>query len=129
MRNFNIGRQATRLATLALLAGLGYSATAAFGADAPSVLVDARGLNLESREDIATLYSRLKFAAESVCGVMDARGYAPRHRALRCAEETLASVVAEIGTSQLRARHQAEVRMVRRSPDAVAPAATASASR
>jgi len=105
------------LAAVALTASFGLSAVnPAHGAEAASFVVDASGLDLKSRQDAAVLYSKLRFAAESVCGLHEARGYAPRRRARRCVDSTLEAVVSQVGARPLQARHYAEMRLVRRTP-------------
>ncbi len=117
MRNQRMGNKSSVLAGVALIASLGLTTgEAASGAENSSFVVDASGLNLQSGQGAAALYSKLHYAAEAVCGLHEARGYAPRRRARRCVDSTLDAVVAKVGGSLLRARHYAEIRQVRRLP-------------
>ncbi|MDH4023223.1 MAG: UrcA family protein [Gammaproteobacteria bacterium] len=128
MRNRRISNKSSALAAVGLIACLGLTTGAeASGATDSSLVVNAKDLNLQSIQGAATLYSRLRYAAEAVCGLHEARGYAPRRRARRCTDSTLDAVVAQVGGSLLRARHYAEIRQVRRSPAGDLSPVTASA--
>jgi UrcA family protein len=121
MRNRRIGNKSSALAAVALIAcfGLTTGAAASRSADSAadgSFVVHVQDLDLQSKQGAATLYSRLQYAAEAVCGLHEAHGYAPRRRARRCADSTLDAVVAQVGGSLLRARHYAESRQALRSP-------------
>jgi UrcA family protein len=128
MKNRRIGNKSSVLAAVALIAcfGLTTGAAASDAADS-SFVVHVKDLNLQSKQGAATLYSRLQYAAEAVCGLHEAHGYAPRRRARRCADGTLDAVVAQVGGSLLRARHYAESRQARRSPAGDLSPMTASA--
>jgi UrcA family protein len=110
-----------------LIASLGLNAAAASTADEGSFVVDATGLNLQSADGVAALYSQLRLAAESVCGLHEANGYVPRRQARRCVDDTLEAVVAEVGGRLLKARRRADIRLVRRSQDRILVPTTASA--
>jgi UrcA family protein len=125
-----MGNKSSVLAAVVLIASLGLTTgAAASGAEDSSFVVDASGLDLQSGQGAAALYSRLRYAAEAVCGLTEARGYAPRRRARRCVDSTLDAVVANVGGSLLRARHYAEMRQVPRSPAGDLSPMTASARR
>ncbi len=123
------GNRATSLAAVAMLASLGMSPAVTFSAEPASVAVDSSGVNLASGEGMAALYADLRRAAESVCGLREAHGYAPRRQARRCVEATLEAVVAEVGARRLTTHHHAAARLVRRSPEDAPLAAAVAAGR
>jgi UrcA family protein len=128
MSNSRVSNRTSVLAAIALTGSFGLSAgTTAHAAEAASFVVDASGLDLRSSKDVAMLYSKLRYAAETVCGLDEAHSYAPRRQARRCIDGTLDAVVAEVGAKKLRARHYAEMRVLQRSSSDTPVTTTASA--
>lgn len=130
MNTLHTGTRATGLAAATLIASLGLTPMAqASTAEDSSYVVDATGLDLQTMAGVAALYDKLRYAAESVCRLDVARGYAPRRQARRCVGDTLEAVVAKVGGSLLREQHYAEMRQVRRAPSGELSTATAAAGR
>ncbi|MBL8200018.1 MAG: UrcA family protein [Chromatiales bacterium] len=123
------GSRATALAAVAVLASLGMSPAVTFAAEPASAVVDASAVNLASGEGVAALYADLRRAAESVCGLREARGYASRSQARRCVRATLDAVVAEVGARPLTTQHHVAARVVRRPPEDAPSAAAVAAGR
>ncbi len=59
--------------------------------------VNLADLDLQSIDGVVALYSRLEVAADTVCGLALARGYAERQLARRCVAVTLAAEIRELG--------------------------------
>jgi len=127
MKNSRVSNRGSAMVAIALIGSLGLgAANAVHAAEEDTFVVDASGLDLRSIQDTAVLYSKLRYAAETVCGLHEAHGYATRRQARRCVDSTLEAAVASVGARPLRARHYAESRAVRRAPAEVAVATTAS---
>lgn len=96
--------------TLTSLLGLGAAAGAvscAQAAEAPSVTVSYRDLNLSRPTDVRTLYQRLERASAQVCGDMPSENLAQHLAYTRCYESALESAVLEVRSPELLALDRA----------------------
>jgi UrcA family protein len=64
-------------------------------------------LNLNSRDDVVTLYARIKAAANEVCEPADSRSIDTFVRMRRCKEQAISRAVADAQSSMLMAFHTA----------------------
>ena len=91
---------------LAILAVLGLLGSAQVLADEPakSLKVSYADLDLSTQAGAATLYSRIRSAAKTVCGYDDS---SYRHFAFtRCFKQAVGNAVAQVNNPQLTALHQ-----------------------
>jgi UrcA family protein len=110
-----LARTAFRFLQLALVALAGLSVNpqnvahaADPGRDAPpSVKVRISDLNLTSPEGAATLYTRIRNAARTVCGTVDTRLLEEKVDWDGCVNESIANAVAKVGSANLTAYHLA----------------------
>jgi UrcA family protein len=80
--------------------------------------VNFADLDLTRRDGIATLYSRIKSAANEVCEPVDSRTFESLVRVQRCKEQAISRAVMDVKSSQLTTFHmamtnQADVTLVR----------------
>jgi UrcA family protein len=102
-------RTAFRVLQLALVAVAGLSVNpqnvaraADPGRDAPpAVKVRISDLDLTSPEGTATLYTRIRNAARTVCGTVDIRLLEEKADWDRCVNESIANAVAKVGSDNL----------------------------
>ena len=71
----------------------------------PSRVVRFADLNLQSREGIRALYSRIRTAAQEVCGPVYFRVAESNMRQRRCQERAIDQAVAAVGSQSLTAFH------------------------
>ena len=88
------------------------SAAAASSYEVASRIVHFSDLNLNRREDVATLYSRIKSAANQVCGPTDSRSVDTVVRLRRCKERAIGQAVADVKSSQLLTFHMATTNQI-----------------
>jgi UrcA family protein len=95
--------------TLTSLLGLGAAAVAgsAPAAEAPTVTVSYKDLNMSRPTDVHTLYQRLERAAASVCSAQLTEELARRQAYTRCYESALESAVLEVRSPELLALDKA----------------------
>ena len=90
--------------TLTSLLGLGAAAgsvSCAQAAEAPTVKVSYKDLDLSRATDVHTLYRRLERASAQVCGDMPAASLAQRMAYERCYQSALESAVLEVRSPEL----------------------------
>jgi len=75
-------------------------------------VVNFSDLNLNSREDVATLYSRIKSAAKEVCEPADPRSHDTSARLRHCKERAIDEAVADAKSSQLLTFHMATTNQI-----------------
>jgi UrcA family protein len=98
--------------TLAIIAaGLGgwllaSTAFASTSGEAPSVRVAYSELDLGKDAGVERLYSRLRHAAEQVCGNVDNRDLAALRRQEACVHASLDRAVETVHSARLTARHK-----------------------
>jgi UrcA family protein len=101
--------------TVAIIAaGLGgwllaSTAFAAGAVDAPAVRVSYAELDLTKDAGVERLYTRLKHAAEQVCGSADNRDLATLRHQERCTQRALDRAVEDVHSARLTARHKGAV--------------------
>jgi UrcA family protein len=78
--------------------------------DVPSVTVQYRDLNLNNREGIATLYTRIHTAALEVCKAEDGPQYLHRVFWNACVAHAMASAVQTVHNDKLSAYHSERIR-------------------
>ena len=66
-------------------------------------------LDLNSPQDVATLYSRIKAAANQVCEPADSRSVETFVRLRHCKEQAIGQAVADVKSSQLMSFHMAQI--------------------
>ena len=85
------------------------AARAADGPSAQSVRISVSDLNLNKSSDVATLYHRIKSAAEQTCGADVVTGSRLVSRSKRqCFSQAVEGAVAQINTPSLSASHKQE---------------------
>jgi UrcA family protein len=87
---------------------------AASGAESPGYEVVTRtvkysDLDLNSRRDVATLYSRIKVAANQVCEPADSRSVDTFARLRHCKEQAIGQAVTAVRSTQLMSFHMAQI--------------------
>lgn len=83
------------------------SATApALNNDVPSVIVKYSEPTLVTATGVKNLHSRLRFAAESVCSVLDSRVLGLREQYDQCVRDAIAQSVASVDNANLTAYHR-----------------------
>lgn len=96
------------LTLAALLSSLAAtSATASSDYEVATRTVKFHDLNLNNRDDVVTLYARIKAAAVEVCERTDSRSIATLFVERRCKEQAISRAVADVQSSQLMAFHMA----------------------
>jgi UrcA family protein len=96
--------------TLTSLLGLGAAAGAvscAQAAEAPSIKVSYKDLDLSRATDVNTLYRRLERASAQVCGDMPSESLAQHMAYTRCYQSALESAVLEVRSPELLALDKA----------------------
>jgi UrcA family protein len=84
-------------------------ALAADGADSRSLTVHYSDLNMNTEAGVASLYSRIRHAAEQVCGKVDTRRLDEVTAAQACVNQAIASSVNAVGNAQLDREYMARV--------------------
>jgi UrcA family protein len=88
------------------------STAAASSYEVATRTVNFSDLNLNRGEDVATLYSRIKFAANQVCKPADSRSVDTVLRLRHCQERAIGQAVADVKSSQLLTFHMATTNRV-----------------
>ncbi len=83
------------------------SAAAASSDEVATRTVKFGDLNLNRPEDVVTLYSRIKSAANQVCEPWDSRAVDTIVRSRHCKERAIGQAVADVKSSQLLTFHMA----------------------
>lgn len=96
------------IAMMIFVLGLGSYAADAAPLDGTSVVVRFGDLDLSSSEGVATLYQRLRSAAEMACGVYDTRDPARRANFNVCVETDIGNAVVKIGATGLTRYYEAK---------------------
>jgi UrcA family protein len=73
-----------------------------------STTVSYGDLDLSRDADAKVLYSRLRAAAKSVCGTVDARNLRMRQAAAECFQQSLATAVSDVGNAKVAAAHASD---------------------
>lgn len=81
-------------------------------AAAPQVTVSLAGLNLATQGDAKTAYSKLRWAAKSVCHDLESRDPLGRRSYEHCYQRSLANAVHAVDNGNLTALHRSD-RMMR----------------
>lgn len=74
--------------------------------DVPSVVVKYSEPTLVTATGVKNLHSRLRFAAQSVCSVLDGRVLGLREQYDQCVRDALAQSVASVANDNLTAYHR-----------------------
>ena len=88
------------------------SASAAPSYEVATRIVNFSDLNLNSREGVTTLYSRIESAARQVCEPMDSRSVDSVVRLRHCKERAIGQAVADVKSSQLLTFHMATTNQI-----------------
>lgn len=83
------------------------SAAASSSYDVATRTVRFRDLNLNNRNDVVTLYARIKAAAIEVCERTDSRSIVTLFAERHCKEQAISRAVADVQSSQLMTFHMA----------------------
>jgi UrcA family protein len=75
----------------------------------PALTVHYSDLNMNTDAGVATLYNRIRHAAQQVCGDVDPRRLDEAAAAQACVDHTIASSVAAVGNVQLDREYMARV--------------------
>jgi UrcA family protein len=78
--------------------------------DPPSVTVVYSDQDLTTSPGVATLYVRIRNAAQSVCGPLDGALLEEKITWTRCVDESLGNAVAKVGNTRLTAYYLAKAR-------------------
>jgi UrcA family protein len=92
-----------------------FAATCAAAASSYEVatrIVKFGDLNLDSREDVVTLYARIKAAANEVCEPTDSRSIDSFVRVRHCKEQAISRAVADAQSSHLMALHMSTTNQI-----------------
>jgi UrcA family protein len=89
-----------------VLASTSFAGAAATADDAPSVRVTYSDLDLTRDAGVERLYSRLRRAADSVCGDTDIHDMRRAARQRACVAHALDAAVEAVHSAKLSARHQ-----------------------
>jgi UrcA family protein len=101
------------LASVALLSPLAaMSAAVSSRYEVATRTVKFGDLNLNSRADVATLYARIKAAANEVCEPIDSRSIDGLVRLRQCKEQAISQAVADAKSSQLMTFHMATTNQI-----------------
>jgi UrcA family protein len=73
-----------------------------------STTVSYGDLDLSRDADAKVLYSRLRAAAKSVCGTVDARNLRMRQAAAECYRQSLANAVSDVGDQNVATLHASD---------------------
>ena len=101
-----MSKQLIKLLPLAAALAFGGLAQASTRADLPSVVVKYGDLNLDSKAGVATLHSRLKNAAATVCSPLNSRVLGLREQYEQCVSDAMARSVAAVGDPNLSRLHR-----------------------
>lgn len=74
--------------------------------DVPSVVVQYSEPTLATATGVRNLHSRLRFAAQSVCAVLDSRVLGLREQFDQCVRDAMAQSVATVGNDNLTNYHR-----------------------
>lgn len=99
------------LALAGLLSPLA-SAAAVSSYEVATRTVNFSDLNLNRREDVALLYSRIKSAANQVCEPTDSRSIDTSVRLRHCKERAIGQAVTDVKSSQLLTFHMATTNQI-----------------
>ena len=93
---------------LPVAAALAFSGLAHAGTpkNLPSVVVKFGDLSLDSKAGVATLHSRLRNAAATVCGPLNSRVLGLRDQYEQCVSDAVTQSVAAVGNSNLSNFHR-----------------------
>ena len=82
-----------------------------------STVVNYRDLDLSQSSDAVRLYSRLKFASQEVCGIVETRDLRQQRQRDACYVRALNQAVEQVNEPKLTALHAAEpkIRLARKS--------------
>jgi len=75
--------------------------------DRPAMTVHYSDLNLNTQVGVATLYNRIRSAAQQVCGNTDSRRLEQVSAAEVCVDHAIASSVSAVGSPQLNSEYSA----------------------
>ena len=75
----------------------------------PALTVHYSDLNMNTEAGVATLYNRIRHAAQQVCGEVDSRRLNEATAAQACVNHAIAASVAEVGNTQLDQEFMARV--------------------
>ena len=103
----NIVLAAVAAASLGSLTHMAQAADVA--GDRPALTVRYSDLNIDTPAGAAALYSRIRHAAEQVCGKADSRRLDEVSAAKNCADKAVASSVAAVDNAQLTSQYSARV--------------------
>jgi UrcA family protein len=87
--------------TIAAAAMIAALATGARAADVPQVHVKYGDLNVNTQAGAAALYQRIRFAADQVCELPNARNLAVAAKMQACADHAVATAVATVNNPTL----------------------------
>jgi UrcA family protein len=82
------------------------TAPARINGDVPSVVVQYSEPTLATATGVKNLHSRLRFAAQSVCAVLDSRVLGLREQFDQCVRDAMAQSVATVGNDNLTNYHR-----------------------
>jgi UrcA family protein len=77
---------------------------------APSVTVRYHDLNLSTAEGVASLYARIRYAADEVCGPLDSRDPERKQTWRNCVSHAVAEAVNTVHNRNLSAYHLHRIR-------------------
>jgi UrcA family protein len=92
----------------ALISSFSAVCNAADAADVPKTIVKYADLDVSTSQGAATLYSRIRFAAETVCLPVDQRNLAAMFRRKQCVQQAIAGAVAKVNQPALSAVYAAK---------------------
>ena len=90
----------------AALAISGYASASTTTTEIPSVVVKYGDLDLSTRTGVASLHSRLRMAAQTVCGGLQSRVLGLREEYDRCVKDAITQSVASVGNQNLSQFHR-----------------------
>jgi len=91
-----------------LASSLAAVCTAADGTDAPQTLVKYADLNVSSPQGAASLYARIRMAADKVCRPLDNNDPASKMRMYSCIRKAIADAVTKVNQPALFAVYNAK---------------------
>ena len=92
--------------TAVTLSGLASATAPAINGGVPGVLVKYHESSLATASGVKRLHSRLRDAAQSVCGVLDSRVLGLREQFDQCVRDAVAQSVATVGNDNLTNYHR-----------------------
>ena len=104
MKNFTLsnGKNFVFAAVAALsLVSVAQFAQAGSVDGAPALTVRYSDLNMNTEAGVASLYNRIRHAAQQVCGAVDSRRLDEAAAAQACVHQAIAASVAAVGNTQL----------------------------